>query len=587
MMDEQDEDELFARLAKNLEAVRQDAALARTRGADAMSAGLARVETELRNLASITDGLRERVERQDALNERLEAAAADGQADIQGLHQTVEALSRRLRQHGEVIADTLAQRSWPRAIALFGVVLGVLMAGAGAAGWTAAGREPSIGMLADRAVAHLAALTGIGRAGPGERAQSPMEAQAADNPEPPAQSAASPAAGASVAPAPDGSAVAGAGTPGVAQPAQSASLLPPAATAPTALPSPDETEAGVGPPRTAVPGAAGSQHVETETAAPLPAARPTTVSAALPVRGEAAAVPPMSGTVAATAPSPGQGAVGATPIAETPAGRMPPAETQAATAQPPVSTPATAASLPAAAALIATPPPAGAQLIATPSPAATASTAAPLPVRAALITATSAAETPSTVASLPVTAARIAKPLAAETPSTAAPLPTATPQIAAPPAATTALAAVSLATAARAGAAPSAVKTAGDAKPSTAAVPPNAQSETPVAVEAALAPPARAPPATRQVVLRATADTWVQVRQNGGPLLLSRTMNAGETWPVPAEPGLLLDTGNAKGLVLEVEGVATRLTGAKGIVIHNVLLDTDLLGSGAVVRLGQ
>jgi len=88
-------------------------------------------------------------------------------------------------------------------------------------------------------------------------------------------------------------------------------------------------------------------------------------------------------------------------------------------------------------------------------------------------------------------------------------------------------------------------------------------------------------------VLRATADTWVQVRQNGGPLLLSRTMNAGETWPVPAEPGLLLDTGNAKGLVLEVEGVATRLTGAKGIVIHNVLLDTDLLGSGAVVRLGQ
>jgi hypothetical protein len=543
MMDEQDEDELFARLAKNLEAVRQDAALARTRGADAMSAGLARVETELRNLASITDGLRERVERQDALNERLEAAAADGQADIQALHQTVEALSRRLRQHGEVIADTLAQRSWPRAIALFGVVLGVLMAGAGAAGWTAAGREPSIGMLADRAVAHLAALTGIGRAGPGERAQSPMEAQAADNPEPPAQSAASPAAGASVAPAPDGTAVEGAGTPGVAQPAQSASLLPPAATAPTALASPDETEAGVGPPRTAVPGAAGSQHVETETAAPLPAARPTTVSAALPVGGEAAAVPPMSGTVAATAPSPGQGAVGATPIAETPAGRMPPAETQAATAQPPVSTPATAASLPAAAALIATPPPAGAQLIATPS--------------------------------------------AAETPSTAAPLPTATPQIAAPPAATTALAAVSLTTAAPAGAAPSAVKTAGDAKPSTAAVPPNAQSETPVAVEAALAPPARAPPATRQVVLRATADTWVQVRQNGGPLLLSRTMNAGETWPVPAEPGLLLDTGNAKGLVLEVEGVATRLTGAKGIVIHNVLLDTDLLGSGAVVRLGQ
>ena len=217
MMNEQDEDELFARLAKNLEAVRQDAALARTRGADAMSAGLARVETELRNSGLYNPGFSDCAsvssDRTRALNERLEVAAADGQADIQGLHQTVEALSRRLRQHGEVIADTLAQRSWPRTIALFGAVLGVLMAGAGAAGWTAAGREPSIGMLADRAVAHLAALTGIGRAGPGERALSRMEVQAADNPEAPAQSPLSPAGGAAVAPAPDGSAVAGAGTP--------------------------------------------------------------------------------------------------------------------------------------------------------------------------------------------------------------------------------------------------------------------------------------------------------------------------------------------------------------------------------------
>jgi cytoskeleton protein RodZ len=72
-----------------------------------------------------------------------------------------------------------------------------------------------------------------------------------------------------------------------------------------------------------------------------------------------------------------------------------------------------------------------------------------------------------------------------------------------------------------------------------------------------------------------------------GPVLLTRTMNAGETWPVPAEPKLLLDTGNATGLILEVDGVPTKLTGAKGIVIHNVPLDNDLLGSGVVVRLAQ
>jgi hypothetical protein len=88
-------------------------------------------------------------------------------------------------------------------------------------------------------------------------------------------------------------------------------------------------------------------------------------------------------------------------------------------------------------------------------------------------------------------------------------------------------------------------------------------------------------------VLRATAETWVRVRQNGGRTLLTKTMNAGETWPVPSETDLLLDTGNANALVLEVDGVPTRLTGAKGIVIHNVPLDGDLPGTGTVVPLGH
>ena len=64
-------------------------------------------------------------------------------------------------------------------------------------------------------------------------------------------------------------------------------------------------------------------------------------------------------------------------------------------------------------------------------------------------------------------------------------------------------------------------------------------------------------------------------------------MQQGETWPVPAEPHLMLDTGNATALILEMDGVPTRLTGAKGIVIHNVPLDANLLGLGMVVRLGH
>lgn len=94
------------------------------------------------------------------------------------------------------------------------------------------------------------------------------------------------------------------------------------------------------------------------------------------------------------------------------------------------------------------------------------------------------------------------------------------------------------------------------------------------------------PQPAHQIVLRATEDTWVRVRRNGGPVLLTGTLKAGETWPVPAQPDLLLDTGNAHGLELEVDGVPTRLR-AKGDVIHNVPINAELLVSGAAVRLGH
>jgi len=68
---------------------------------------------------------------------------------------------------------------------------------------------------------------------------------------------------------------------------------------------------------------------------------------------------------------------------------------------------------------------------------------------------------------------------------------------------------------------------------------------------------------------------------------MTRSMKAGDTWPVPPEPNLILDTGNADGLDLDLDGVATRLTGAKGGVIRDVLLNSDLLGSGAAVRVAR
>jgi cytoskeletal protein RodZ len=131
--------------------------------------------------------------------------------------------------------------------------------------------------------------------------------------------------------------------------------------------------------------------------------------------------------------------------------------------------------------------------------------------------------------------------------------------------------------------------------PSSLSVPPvtapAAQTEALVTPAPPVAPPEPPPPADAspapdipRLVLRATATTWVQVRQKSGHPLFLRTMKPGDIWVVPVEPGLTLDTGNADGLDLVVEGTPLRLVGGAGGVVHGVSLDGDLLGSGRAVR---
>ncbi len=94
------------------------------------------------------------------------------------------------------------------------------------------------------------------------------------------------------------------------------------------------------------------------------------------------------------------------------------------------------------------------------------------------------------------------------------------------------------------------------AKPDIAvAMPPSVPADhTPTMAYAGEPPPGNVSPgsaaaATPQpaphLAIRASADAWLQVRQKSGPILLSRILHAGESWPVPAEPDLVLTTGNA------------------------------------------
>ena len=83
-----------------------------------------------------------------------------------------------------------------------------------------------------------------------------------------------------------------------------------------------------------------------------------------------------------------------------------------------------------------------------------------------------------------------------------------------------------------------------------------------------------------RIVLRANADAWVQVRDRAGPVLLTRTMHAGDTWEVPSEPNLVLTTGNAGGTDLLVDGAATPSLGGSGVVRRDLPLDPDLIKDG-------
>ncbi len=371
-MGERDEDALFDRLAKSLEAVRQDAELARSGGAEGLSTALARAEGELRSVVGGLEALRQRFDQQHAVTTRLEAATAKNESDLQGLRQTVEALSLRVREHAEMLAKPSTRRP-ARAAASVVVALVVLILAGGSAAWIASGRQPTVGTLANRFVERFSELTGINLAGWDAPARSTQTvAQAAPSP----QSAAQPEA--------------------TDTPEQAATATP-------------------------------------TLAAPPPAA----------------AVAQMQTPAAALSPP-----------AETPAAPPAPVEPPAAAAPPP--------------------------------PAETAATAPAGPV----------------------------------TPAPAIPSPASQP-------------------------------------------------ESPAPVVTALTQPPHPPQAARQLVLRATAQSWVEVRRKGGRVLFARVMKAGETWPVPAEPDLLLGSGNAGALELDVNGVPTKLPGAKLGVVHDVPLDTN------------
>jgi cytoskeleton protein RodZ len=87
-----------------------------------------------------------------------------------------------------------------------------------------------------------------------------------------------------------------------------------------------------------------------------------------------------------------------------------------------------------------------------------------------------------------------------------------------------------------------------------------------------------------RVSIKALSDCWIQVRGGDDSIVFSRVLKAGETYRVPAKPGLFLRTGNAGALQIAVDGKPVPSIGGIGAMRRNVALDPSELAAGSAVH---
>jgi cytoskeleton protein RodZ len=91
------------------------------------------------------------------------------------------------------------------------------------------------------------------------------------------------------------------------------------------------------------------------------------------------------------------------------------------------------------------------------------------------------------------------------------------------------------------------------------------------------APPADPAQPGARITLKAVEPTYIQVRDPKLPhsrsILIARVLNVGESYAAPDRAGLIMQTGNAGGLQVEVDGRSLGVMGRSGEVITRIPLD--------------
>ena len=120
--------------------------------------------------------------------------------------------------------------------------------------------------------------------------------------------------------------------------------------------------------------------------------------------------------------------------------------------------------------------------------------------------------------------------------------------------------------------APPAAQSAEPAKPEAAAEPAPSPATT-----AAVAPPAPEPTATARLMIKATDDCWIELRDGTGAVIVARLLHKGDAFPVPPQKGETLTVGNAGAVTLVLDGNALPPLGKAGMVRHDVPIDPEHL----------
>ncbi|HEY4164756.1 MAG TPA: DUF4115 domain-containing protein [Dongiaceae bacterium] len=89
------------------------------------------------------------------------------------------------------------------------------------------------------------------------------------------------------------------------------------------------------------------------------------------------------------------------------------------------------------------------------------------------------------------------------------------------------------------------------------------------------------PPPAAKIVIRANRDSWIEIRDPSDNVLLQRVLRQGESYNVPDQKGLVMTTGNAGGIVIELEGKPLQSVGSLGVVKRGIKLDPVALANGS------